>query len=114
MVVTCGNENFKPLTQISAKFPSFFSLAKTSLSEKNFSQKLSREDFHFSLRKFSFLFFSVSVISLVYILYTSRIIRQSKTFLHNFCGFSVLAFHFSNQQERYFTGKGDILTVFNG
>ena len=49
MVVTCGNGNFKLLTQIFAKFSSFFSLAKKIL----FSEKIFRETF---IRRFSFFF----------------------------------------------------------
>ena len=106
MVVTCDNKNFK-LPHSNFRKISFFLLFGENFSfQKNFLRKLSRENFHFLCE----IFFSVSVFSLVYILYISKTVKQ-KLFGANFCGFSVLALHFSNQQERSFTVKGDILTA---
>lgn len=87
------------------------SLWRKFLFSEKFFAKTFKRGFSFSLQKFSFLFLS----SLLYMF--STLARQSnnqRLFGANFCGFSVSAFHFSNQQERSFTGKGAILTVFKG
>ena len=97
MVVTCGNGNFKLPHSNFCKI-SFFLLFGENLSfQKNFSRKLSREDFHF--------FFSVSVISLVYTLYISKTIKQSKTFRANFCGFFCFGFTFQQSARTFFYWK---------
>ena len=102
MVVTCEMKILISLTQISAKFPSFFSLAKISLFRKIFLRKLSREDFHFFFVK---IFFSVSVISLVYILYTSKTIKQSKTFQRKFLRIFCFSFAFQQSARTFFYWK---------
>ena len=105
MVVTCGNENFKLLTQISAKFPSFFSLAEKILfSEKIFHETFIRRfSFFFSFLFFSFLFCfcHLSCIYIyIYILYISKTIKQSKLFGQIFTDF--LFWLFFQQSARTF------------
>ena len=56
MVVTCGNGNFKLPHSNSAKFPSFFSLAKTSLLRKFFRDFAHENIFSVFKMKFSFCF----------------------------------------------------------
>ena len=101
MVVTCGNENFNLPPQISAKFLLSSLWRKFLFSEKFFAKTFKRR-FSFFFAK---IFFSVSVISPVYILCIGKIIKQSKTFRRKFLRIFCFSFTFQQSARTFFYWK---------
>ena len=114
MVVTCENGNFKLPHSNFCKISFFLLFGENFSFQKNFCENFREKVFIFSLRKFSRedfhfffvkIFFSVSVISLVYILCISKTIKQSKTFRRKFLWIFCFGFTFQQSARTSFYWK---------